>query len=122
MDCFIINGIFFNKFFDGIVTGLDSLGDIVDFNATKFSDGSSLRSSCRVTFEIDNKTFVTPDAERVPVSNKQYDSLFRNLPTYDAQQVVIFTIISLVGFGLLMNPAGAAATATILAFGYLGNN
>ena len=92
---------------------------IVEFHATKFSDGTSLGSTCRITFEIDNKTFVTPDVERVEIPTEQYDNLFKNLPTVDAQQVLFITIVGVVGIGLIYATSGLVAEAILYALGYL---
>ncbi|HIY57450.1 hypothetical protein [Jeotgalibaca ciconiae] len=44
---------------------------IVNFNSITLSDGSTMGASCRITFEIDDGTLITPGPTGVMVTNSE---------------------------------------------------
>ena len=92
---------------------------IVDFHSTNFSDGTSLGSTCRITFEIDNNTFVTPDVERVPVSNNDFHNIFGDISIKNSMQAVAIIGVTAIAIGIMVSGGAVLGQQLIYAFSLL---
>ena len=86
---------------------------VVNFNSMTLSDGSILASSCRITLEIDNNTFMTPDSYPVKVPNEE---VALNIRAMDPQLAVgLATATAFLLIVAVMGTGGAGAAAGAVA-------
>ena len=96
---------------------------IVNFNSITLSDGSTMGASCRITFEIDDGTFVTPGPAGVTVSNEDYSSFLSSLEmqTIATTGVIVIGLLLVAATPLLATLGGPIGFATVLALTFRKN-